>query len=309
MARRALGKGLGALIPSAPVRQASSKEDADAPDGSAPAAADNGNGLVRLATELVHASAWQPRQVFDEEKLQELAESMREQGLIEPIVVRQTGTDSFEVIAGERRLRASKLLGWETIPAVIMEASDNRIREMALVENLQRDDLNPIEIAIAYQALQDELHLTHENIAKRLGIASRSQITNTLRLLQLPEEVKSLISEGRLAAGAARAILSLPDALSQIKLAKRAVEEGLSVREIEKLTSRKSGGKSPAASAKPATEASADVQVRGLENRLTEHLSTKVRIQDKDGKGMIQIEYYSYDDVDRILERLGLPKE
>lgn len=308
MARRALGKGLGALIPSKPASAApvGATEPAPATEGAVP------SGLVRLPLHQVHASPWQPRQVFQEEKLHELAESMREQGLIEPIIVRavkaEDGQTRYEVIAGERRMRAAGILEWADIPAVIMEASDNRIREMALVENLQRDDLNAIEIALAYQALQDELHLTHENIAKRLGISSRSQITNTLRLLQLPEEVKSLVSEGRLAPGAARAILALPDPLSQIKLARKAVDDGLSVRDVEKLANRKPGGKS-ASSPAPERKPDADPQVRNLEERLGTHLGTRVRIQDEKGKGTIAIEYYSYDDVARILGSMGLAKE
>ncbi|MDR1612632.1 MAG: ParB/RepB/Spo0J family partition protein [Planctomycetota bacterium] len=289
---RGLGRGLDALMA---VSKPKRSEAADA----APASA------REVDIGLVLPSPWQPRQAFDSGKLNELAGSIRENGMIQPLVVRTKG-DGFEVIAGERRLRAARdVLGWKTVPVIVMDAEDARMRELALVENLQRADLNAMEIAEAYRALAESEGMTHENIARRVGV-SRGQVTNMLRLLELPEEVKRLVAENSLSAGSARAILGMNSPLAQLRLARRAVEEGLSTRKIEELAAeRKSDG---GRDAKPPIRA-VPPHVADLEDRLLRYFGTKVTVDDKNGKGRIVIEYYSVDDADRLLKRMGLPEE
>lgn len=301
--RRALGRGLGSLITGSDAQPSRAK--AEAPPSSPP------EGLSELPVERVHPSPWQPRREFDEQGLAALADSIREQGLVQPVIVRQRPDGEYELVAGERRWRATQRLGQTRIRAVVMEASDRRMRELALVENLQREDLNPLETAYAYESLRGELDLTHEQIAARLGVA-RSSVSNTLRLLDLPDEVKRFVAEGRLRLGHARAILSLPEAMSQIRLARRAVEQGLSVREVERLTS---GTASPSSSGSAKSDSQGtsarevDPLVQDVEDRLREHLGAKVRVQDHGGKGRIVVEYYSPEDATRILGRMGVPSD
>lgn len=296
MARKALGRGFRGLI-STPETNA----PVSSPPTDTPAAAD---GLADLPVAAISPSPYQPRRHFDEEKLAELAESIREQGLIEPVVVRTRTDGRYELIVGERRWRAYQALGLEAIPARILDVADGRMRELGLIENLQRDDLNPLEIATAMALLREEHGLTHETIAKRLGI-SRAKVTNSLRLLDLPEEVKTLVSEGRISEGHARAILALPDALSQIQCARKVVKAGLSVRDVEAMIHPKQPKRKGAG--KPAP--SPDTHLADLENRLRSHFGTKVQIQDQKGKGKIVIEYYSTDDATRILQRMGLGED
>jgi len=306
MARRGLGRGLDALIgrmePAAGGAAPAAPRASSPGEERAPSAAGK---PTEIPLQEVDPSPWQPRQAFDDDRLQALADSIREQGLIQPVVVRRRG-ERYELVAGERRWRAMQRLGQATIAAVIMDASDARMRELALVENLQRDDLNAVEVGVAYQALQTELGLTHEQIAARVGV-SRAQVTNMLRLLDLPEEVKGLLCADRLSAGHARALLGLPDGLSQIRLARRIAEEGLTVRAVEALVAGKAGGKTHRSEARTAEVR--DPQLRDVEERLSQHLGTKVRLIDRHGQGTIVIEYYSPDDAARILERMNLPDE
>ena len=288
MIKRGLGRGLGALLPMA-------EETLESP-----AKADAAS--LRLPLTAIDPSPWQPRKHLKEEHLQELVASLRQQGLIQPVIVRRRG-ERYELIAGERRWRAAAALGWREIPAIVKDVTDAAAREMALVENLQREDLNPIEEASAYEELRRDLGLTHEQIAERIG-KSRAHITNTLRLLALPDEVRRLVSAGTLSAGHARALLSLPDAVGQQRLAQRAMRQGLSVREVERLASRlakgednKRGGRTQAPEA------------RDLEERLRAYLGTRVAVKNRKGKGKVIIEYTSVDDLQRILERIGLPAD
>ena len=282
---RGLGRGLDSLIPAAAARPEKG----------------GGESPLELPIDRIKPSPWQPRQHFDAEKLRELAASIGNHGLIQPLVVRRKG-GHYELIAGERRFRAVRdILGWKKVPVLTMEAEDAGMRELALVENLQRDDLNAIEVAVAYQALHRESGLTHEKIAERVGV-SRAQVTNTIRLLELPEEVKRMVAENKLPAGSARAILAASSAMAQLRLARRAVEEGLSTRRLEELAGERGRARRPSPRTVP-------LYVAGLEERLLRHLGAKARIEDRHGRGRIVIQYYSVEDAQRILERMGLPQE
>lgn len=289
---RGLGRGLASLIP------------AKAPAADAASGAEASGATREVPVGKIQPSHWQPRQHFDKDKLQELAQSIEQNGLIQPLVVRKNG-DAYELIAGERRFRALRdILGRKTAPVLVMEAGDAKMRELALVENIQRADLNAMEVAEAYQALQKESGLTHEKIAERVGV-SRAQVTNTLRLLDLPEEVRRFVAEGQLPPGSARAILAAPNPLAQIRLARRAVEEGLSTRKLEQLAGEHPAGKNRS----EPPERRVPAHVADLEERLLRHFGTKVQVEDKNGKGRIVLEYYSVEDAQRLLDRMGLPAE
>lgn len=292
---RGLGRGLDRLMADA----AAPVAERDAP------IREGGDGVMELRVDRIVPNRWQPRQRFDQQKLEELARTIESHGLMQPLVVRRRGDDgSYELIAGERRLRAMRdILKKETVPVRLIQADDDMVREMALVENLQRDDLNPLEEAAAYQELNQELGMTHEAIAGRLQV-SRSKITNSIRLLELPEEVKQLVAGGQLAAGTARALLGLDNHLTQIKLAKRAVAEHLNTRRVEQLVAEALKPRPQQTMGRPAQPHVAD-----LEDRLRRHFSSKVVVEDNKGKGRIVIEYYSVDDAQRILERMGLPQD
>lgn len=290
---RGLGRGIESLIPAAPA----ARTVAPAADGTGP--------TRKVPASRVRPSPWQPRQDFDPEKLANLAQSIEKQGLMfRPLVREKDG--GFELVAGERRFRAmTEVLGWSEIPVDVCEYDDSRMLELAITENIQRDDLNALEVAEAYKRLKDEAGLTHEDIAGRVGV-SRSQVTNTLRLLELPGEVKKLVFSGELPAGSARALLGLSNPVAQIRLAKKAVADGLSTRVVERLASNQPKEKSPG-SGSPARKA--DAHVVELEERLQTHFATKVTVDDNGGKGRIVIEYYSVDEANRILKRMGLPEE
>ncbi|MCC8180047.1 MAG: ParB/RepB/Spo0J family partition protein [Planctomycetes bacterium] len=250
-------------------------------------------------------SRCQPRKDFDPERLAELAGTIDALGLMNPLVVRKTDEGGYELVSGERRLRAVRdILKWDRVTVRLMTVDDAKMRESALVENLQREDLNPIEAALSYQALQKELNLTHENIAERLKV-TRSVITNSLRLLELPEEVKQMVASGALASGKARALLGLDNPLEQIKLARRIEEEDISTRRVEQLVAeRKKDRSAPAQTEKPRP-----VHIADLEDRLRRHFASKVKVEDNAGKGRIILEYYSVDEAQRLLDRMGLPQE
>jgi ParB family chromosome partitioning protein len=260
-------------------------------------------GVWELEVAGIAPSRWQPRREFDPERLEELARSIEAHGLINPLVVRRLDGGGHELIAGERRLRAIRdILGRDKAPVRLMTAEDAKMRELALVENLQRDDLNPIEEAVAYHELRQDLGITHEAIAERIKV-SRPKITNALRLLELPEEIKVMVSEGQLPAGTARAILSLSNPVAQIKLARQAVAEGLSTRRVEQLASEKHRERTKQ------PEKKRPVHVEALEDRLRRHFGSKVTVDDNQGKGRIILEYYSVADAQRLLDRMGLPAE
>ncbi len=284
MTRKAgLGRGLGALLPGA--------ETATDPE------AGPSTGLSEIPIDQIHPNPRQPRTVFRQEDLEELAASIREQGVLQPVVVRPRIQGGYELLVGERRLRASKLAGASRVPAIIRQVDDRQALEQALVENVQRADLGPLEEAHAYRNLVDLFELTQEEAARRVG-KSRVHITNTLRLLDLPEEIKVLMAEGALQAGHARALLAIKDAARQIAAARRAVDRGLTVRQIEELART-----DDAAPAQPDREPRKR-RHPDLEESLTDHLGTDVRIEAGRGRGRIVISFGSRDDLHRIVELL-----
>src|SRR5690606_23840727 len=248
----------------------------------------------------------QPRQVFDEESLEELKVSIREVGFLQPIVVRPSGPDSYELVMGERRWRAAQELGLEVIPAIVRETRDDAMLRDALLENIHRANLNPLEEAAAYQQLLEEFGATHEELARRIG-RSRPQITNTIRLLNLPSAVQKRVAAGVLSAGHARALLSLEGAEEQELLAARIVAEGLSVRATEEAVALALASGSPAK--KPAAKRSRP-QAPGLgelADRLSDHFETRVRVDIGRRKGRIVIEFATVDDLERIVSMIAPP--
>ncbi len=238
----------------------------------------------------------QPRKTFDEEKLEDLAASIKEHGLIQPIVLRSVGA-GYEIVAGERRWRAARKVGVKKIPCIVRELSDEENMLLSIIENMQREDLNPIEEAEGLNQMIDTYGLTQDQVSKSVG-KSRPYITNCLRLLKLPEAIREFVADGLLSAGHARAIVSAGTKEKQIALAEKAVKEGLSVRQIEKLAKESKTGKTKAKQ----REKSADV--KRVENDLKEVLGTRVTLNQKGKKGKIEIEYYSKDDLERLIELL-----
>lgn len=280
MPKQALGKGLGALIP-----DLSTLDDREK----------KALGITEIELDRIVPNEYQPRKAFDDEKLKELAASIREQGVIQPVIVHRAGS-GYELIAGERRWRASRLAGLKTIPALIKEATKRDLLEMALIENIQREDLNALEAAEAYKRLQDEFKLTQEDLAKRVG-KERSTVTNFLRILHLPKEIKLELAAGTLSMGHAKALLSLERSRDQMQAATLIVKKGLSVREAESLAARL---KNPPKEKKTRQSQ----ELKSLEERLKKSLGTKVSISSKSKGGRIIIEYYSAEELDRILEKI-----
>lgn len=243
---------------------------------------------------------YQPRRQFDDDKLAELTESIREHGVIQPIIVR-SAVRGYEIVAGERRWRASQAAGLDQVPVVVRSFSDLQMNEIALIENLQREDLNPIEIAEAYTSLMDKFHITQEELAKKVG-QSRSHVANLLRLLNLPAEIRDHVSRGTLSMGHARAILGLPDKKQQILVAEKAIDEELSVREVEHLVNRLQHAVSRETK-KPNKEQ--PPVIKQYEDEFRQRLGTGVKIHQGKKRGKIEIEYFSTDDLERILSLLA----
>jgi ParB family chromosome partitioning protein len=287
--RPALGRGMAALLSNAPepVR--------------APVQAPAGRSLLSLPIEAIERCAEQPRKRFEEAKLEELAASIREKGILEPILVRRDGS-KYRIVAGERRWRAAQRAGLKEIPAVVRDATDREAFEIALVENLQRADLNAIEEAEAYDVLLQDHGLTQEEIAKRVG-KERSTVANGLRLLKLPEEVRDAVRDGRLDMGHARALLGLDDPEAIRKAAQRAIREQLSVRATEALVREAAGGAKPEKAKAAGGDSPA---LRDLTQRLQRRLGAKCRVVQKSAQaGKLEIEYTSLDELDGILGRIG----
>lgn len=283
--KRGLGRGLDALLGGAGHASPSSNTESER--------------LRDLPIESLQPGKYQPRSSMDKERLGELADSIRAQGLIQPIIVRPIGGERFEIIAGERRWRAAQLASLREVPCVVRETDDHAALAMALIENIQREDLNPLEEALALQRLIDEFQLTHQQTAEAVG-RSRAAVSNLLRLLELPDAIRQLVEARRIEMGHARALLTLP-ADSALALAKQAADESWSVREIERRVQALQRGQSAAAPV--VRKPDADVQL--LERELAELLSAKVAIQHgRGGRGKLVVEYFSLDELEGILERV-----
>lgn len=256
-----------------------------------------GEGVLRLPVDQLHPNRFQPRSRFDDAGLDELAESIRAQGVIQPVVVTGRKTGGWTLVAGERRWRAAQRAGLTEVPAVVREVADDReLLELALVENLQRADLNPIEEAEAYETLARRFGLSQEEIAARVGKA-RPTVTNALRLLKLPPEVADLVRDGRLSAGQARPLLALDGADAQIRLARRAVDQGLTARDLERLAA-------PPEAKRPRRERKVEVHTAAAEERLTRRLQTRVEIHRRGRGGTLRIHFHSEEELMRIYDLL-----
>lgn len=275
-----LGKGLDALIPSLSIH--------------------DDDKVVEIPLAQLRPNPYQPRKTFDEDAIRELADSISEHGVIQPIIVREV-LKGYEIIAGERRFRASQLSGKPTIPAVVRKFTDQQVMEIALIENLQREDLNAMEIAQAYQNLIDTFNLTQEELAVKVG-KSRSHIANFLRLLQLPAEIREYVSRGTLSMGHARAIITITDSKVQRNLAKRAIEENWSVRHLEEAVKELQSQKT--ARPKKTKTRKHDPFIASVEEELRELLQTTVKVKHEKTRGKIEITYYSLDDFERLLDML-----
>lgn len=306
MEKRGLGKGLGALIPGA-----GGFAPTNAPVAAPGASPHENRSPNEISIETITFNPYQPRKSIDDEKFQELVRSVRLHGIIQPIVVRASGEGAFELVAGERRLRAATAAGLSRVPAVIKDFTNEQSLEVALIENLQREDIGPIEAAIAYKRLADEFSLTQDEIAFRLG-KSRSGIANTLRLLNLPEEIQQSVFEKKLTEGHARALLSISDTEKQRELWQRAIELQLSVRELERLCREAAAETSSNVSRETFlttknTQPSLpkDPNLVHVEDELRQLFGTKVAINIGKDRGRIEIEFYTDDDLNRILGLLG----
>ncbi|HLG13970.1 MAG TPA: ParB/RepB/Spo0J family partition protein [Blastocatellia bacterium] len=284
MSRRALGRGLDALFTKTAVREAD---------------------VVDVDIDLIDRSAYQPRQVFKEKAIEELASSIKANGILQPIIVRRVG-DRFQIIAGERRWRAAQRAGLQRITCVIRDAPDQNLLELSLIENIQREELNPIEEAAAYRRLVDELSVTQEEVARRVG-KDRSSVTNSLRLLRLPREVQRLVEDEKLSMGHARALLAIGPADRQKSLAAVIVARSLSVRETETLIKRAQSAPSTGSQARkaPRRAESDSANILAAESKLSRKLAAPVRIKLSQGKGVIEIKFSSTDDLTRIYDLLA----
>jgi len=294
--RKALGKGLHSLLPGR-------KPDPTAPAppiaGKLPNEPETPGDIRRLPIDHVTPNPNQPRRDFDQTALLELTQSIEREGIIQPIIVRNMGLNEYQIIAGERRWRAAKLAHLAEVPVIVRTADDQQVLELAIVENIQREDLNPIELALAFQRMATELGLSHDQIGQKTG-KERTTVTNAVRLLQLPMEIREMIASKKLSAGHARALLKFDDAQVQLDVARRCIAEGWSVRQIEEFT-RPTGLPTRVKPARP--EPQLDPNVKFAMSELERTLGTRVRIiEGRAGKGRIEIEYYSADDLSRIYD-------
>ena len=308
--KAALGKGLSALLPSQP--------ESAAEEGGSRTRLYNFEERRRLVgrvadleVEAIRPNPYQPRKDFDEQALDELAASVSQLGIIQPLTVRSLGDGKYELISGERRLRASRRAGLQRVPAYVREADTEEMLEMAIVENVQREDLNPVEVALGYQRLMEEVGLTQEQVAEKVG-KSRPTVANALRLLRLPPRVQASLREGALSSGHARALVGVDDEGSLLDLHREIIDQGLSVRDVEARAKvlrgdggpdKKAPGPAPAA---PAIAPRDRLQIEAFEGRLREHVSSRVQIKHRaDGGGTVEIAYYSVDDLERVVARLS----
>ena len=294
--KRGLGKGLDSLIPTNVMMESEVKH---ATVSTASSAEEEKDGTLMVKLSKVEPNREQPRKNFDEDSLQELAESLKQFGMLQPILVQNRG-DYYEIIAGERRWRAAKIAGLKEVPVIVRELTDQEIVEISLIENIQREDLNPIEEAQAYKRLLTEFHLKQDEVAERVS-KSRTAVTNSMRLLKLCDEVQKMVVDDMISTGHARALISIEDPEEQYLIAQKIFDEKLSVREVEKLV--KDLHKPP----KPPKEENKTLQAiyQEISERLKQSLSKKVSVSSKqNGAGKIEIEFYNHEDLERLLERI-----
>ena len=300
MAKTGLGRGLGALLGGQ--KPPETAEAAANPPAVAETVPDN--AVREVSIDSGQPGPSQPRKDFERQPLEELAASIEVNGILQPLVARPTGEGQLELIAGERRWRAAQIAGLETVPVIVREASDSQVLELALVENLQREDLNPVEEAQGYALLMEAFDLTQEATAQRVG-KSRAAVANAVRLLNLSEPLQTHLRQGRLSVGHAKVILGLEGAQQQTLVANRVIKESLSVRETEELIDKLQGGSTGKTSTQRSPQ-TRGVHVTSLENRLKEKLGTKVSLTYREGKGALTIKYFSDDDLERILKILDV---
>ncbi len=290
MAKKGLGKGLDALFGDIGTEDIIAKKPLETGDGL----------VVTLKIVDIEPNKDQPRTSFDEEALNELTESIAEHGVITPIIVTKSDNGFYKIVAGERRWRASKKAGLKEIPAIVRELSEMQTQEIALIENLQRQNLNPVEEAMGFKRLMDEFSLSQEEVAKKLG-KSRSSVANSVRILALPKEVIELVKSGEISFGHAKVILSAKDTHSMLEIAKEVVSKGLSVRDTELIINQKPKKEKK----KTKKDLNVELAFSDIEKKLTEQIGAKVKISSKGNKGRVQIEYYSNDELERIIKILG----
>lgn len=302
--KQALGKGIRALL-----NNIDEELKATTPDQGVPAATGQNasSGILRIPLDQIEVNPMQPRHDFDEQALKELSESIKLHDIIQPITVVKMG-NSYQLISGERRLRASRLAGLKDIPAYIRTADDQQMLEMALLENLQRENLNAIEIGLSYKRLMDECAMTQEEVAERMK-KDRSTVTNYIRLLKLPPDIQKSVRDGRLSMGHARAIIGLDQVDQQLYVFREVQEKGLSVRQVEQLVKNMLSGeqKTPVASTKEPGNGKLPPAYKRIEDNMASHFSTRVKLdRKKNGKGHITIEFYNDSDLERIMEKMNL---
>jgi ParB family chromosome partitioning protein len=293
--KKALGRGLSALLSDTPV------DERLEVDVTSPAA--NLNGSVNeISLDEIETNPFQPRQHFDEDALNELADSIKVHGIIQPITVRRLSRNQYQLISGERRFQASKRAGLTAVPAYVRSADDQQMLEMALIENIQRENLNPIEISLSYQRLISECNLKQEELGERVG-KNRSTVTNYLRLLKLPPDIQIALRDNKISMGHARAIINVDSADSQLFIFKKTLSEDLSVRKVEELA-RELMTRSKDQQIEKSTPASASKEINHLQSRLSSHFGTKVSVKSDGKKGDIKIPFLSVEDLNRILDIL-----
>lgn len=297
---RGLGKGLDSLIPNA-VGEAKAKREAVSGAKGEKDNEESGSKETLIKITMVEPNRNQPRKNFDEDSLQELSDSIKQVGLIQPILV-QDRKDHYEIIAGERRWRAAKLAGLKEIPVIIRDYTEQEIMEISLIENIQREDLNPIEEAQAYKRLLEEFHLKQDEVAERVS-KSRTAVTNSIRLLKLSDKVQQMVIDDMISTGHARALLAVEDPEEQFTLAQQIFDEKLSVRDVEKLVKNLH---KPEKAKKNKDDKTMQAIYQDIEDKLKQRLSTKVTVTPKgEGSGKIEIEFYNHEDLDRLLEVIG----
>jgi ParB family chromosome partitioning protein len=300
--KKALGRGLSALLSDSPTDERLEVDDMPVSTAAAKPAA----GIAEIAIEEIEVNPFQPRTHFDQEALQELAESIKVHGIIQPITVRKLTTNQYQLISGERRFQASKLAGLKAIPAYIRSADDQQMLEMALIENIQRENLNAIEIALSYQRLISECNLKQDELGERVG-KNRATVTNYLRLLKLPPDIQIAVRDAKLSMGHARAIINVENPEQQLYIFKKTLTDDLSVRKVEELVREVSGKKADPGSTAPASATpTPSREINQLQSRLSSHFGTRVAVKSDGKKGEIKIPFLSVEDLNRILDILKM---